>query len=309
MDDMQLQMEIQNTEKKLDSMESKIEELEYSLPTHMSAVHMALLGKSLNNEIEYLNLLSNISSNGERKEDRTGTGTIGTFGQRVVYNLEDGFPLFTTKKIHFKSIVHELLWMMSGSTNTKYLVDNGVTIWNEWADAGGNLGPVYGKQWRDFNGVDQLLESIKQIKENPYSRRIITSFWNPAEINNMALPPCHMMHQFYVSTDGTLSLQLYQRSCDMFLGVPFNVAFYSLFLMMVAQVTDLIPGKLIHVMGDAHIYINHFDQVDEQLTRPPKLPPKVRLNPEIKNILDFKFEDITLEDYNPHPAIKAPVAV
>ena len=308
-DDVRFDRDADMIEKKIQEIEEDINKLENDLPGNLDATHLLKLGSKLNNEMEYLKTLSTVLNEGDERNDRTGVGTIGMFGLQNTYSLDDGFPLLTTKKIHFKSIVHELLWMLSGSTNVKYLKDNGVKIWDEWADENGELGPVYGKQWRDFNGKDQLLGSIQQIKENPMSRRIITSFWNPAEIDSMKLPPCHMMHQFYVGTDGTLSMQMYQRSCDLFLGVPFNIASYALLLSMIAQVTDLVPGKLIHNMGDAHIYSNHIAQVELQLTRPPRIGPVLRLNPAIKNILDFKYEDIVLENYNPFPSIKGDVAV
>lgn len=261
----------------------------------------------------YLDLLQHILDNGTAKTDRTGTGTRSVFGYQLRYNLSEGFPLVTTKKVHLKSIIYELLWFLNGDTNIKYLTDNGVSIWNEWADENGDLGPVYGAQWRSWAGadgkiVDQISEVINQIKKNPDSRRLIVSAWNVAEIPNMALAPCHAMFQFYVA-DGKLSLQLYQRSADVFLGVPFNIASYALLLMMVAQVCDLEVGDYVHTFGDVHIYNNHFEQVKKQLSRTPKALPTMKLNPEIKDIFDFGFEDFTLENYEPYPGIKAPVAV
>lgn len=247
------------------------------------------------------------------KADRTGTGTKSVFGYQMRFDLSDGFPLLTTKKLHLKSIIYELLWFLKGDTNVKYLQDNGVRIWNEWADADGNLGPIYGKQWRawrDYNGgtIDQLSEAVETIRTNPDSRRIIVSAWNVADLPEMRLPPCHAFYQFYVA-DGRLSLQLYQRSADIFLGVPFNIASYALLLMMVAQVTGLKAGDFVHTLGDAHIYTNHFEQVREQLSREPRQLPTMRINPEVKSLFDFKYEDFTLENYNPHPHIKGVVAV
>ena len=261
----------------------------------------------------YHDLLQHILDNGTDKTDRTGTGTRSVFGYQLRYNLSEGFPLVTTKKVHLKSIIYELLWFLNGDTNIKYLTNNGVSIWNEWADENGDLGPVYGAQWRSWAGadgkiVDQISEVIDQIKKNPDSRRLIVSAWNVAEIPNMALAPCHAMFQFYVA-DGKLSLQLYQRSADVFLGVPFNIASYALLLMMVAQVCDLEVGDYVHTFGDVHIYNNHFEQVKKQLSRTPKALPTMKLNPEIKDIFDFGFEDFTLENYEPYPGIKAPVAV
>ena len=262
---------------------------------------------------QYLDLLDYVSKNGTTKEDRTGTGTISVFGYQMRFDLSNGFPLLTTKKLHLKSIIHELLWFLNGDTNVKYLQENGVRIWNEWADENGELGPVYGHQWRswpDYNGnsIDQISNVINQIKNNPDSRRLIVSAWNVAEVENMALPPCHTLFQFYVS-NGKLSLQLYQRSADIFLGVPFNIASYALLLMMVAQVTDLQVGEFIHTLGDAHIYKNHLKQVHEQLSRQPRALPTMKLNPNVKDIFNFHFEDFSLEDYNPHPHIKGIVAV
>ena len=286
---------------------------------------------------EYLNLCKTILEKGTKKDDRTGTGTISYFGYQMRFNLEEGFPLLTTKRVHLKSIIHELLWFISGDTNIKYLVDNGVRIWNDWpfalyqksaeykgetieefaekikeseefAEKWGKLGPVYGKQWRNFGGVDQLEELINQIKTNPTSRRLIISAWNPAEINQMALPPCHCFMQFYVN-DGKLSCQLYQRSADVFLGVPFNIASYSLFTMMIAQVCGLKYGTFVHTIGDAHIYLNHLEQINTQLSREPRALPTMKINPNVKSIYDFKYEDFELENYNSHKGIKGKVAV
>ena len=262
---------------------------------------------------QYLDLLSHIMEHGTDKSDRTGTGTRSVFGYQMRFNLADGFPLLTTKKLHLKSIIHELLWFLKGDTNARYLQENGVRIWNEWADENGDLGHIYGYQWRswpDYNGghIDQISEVIETIKNNPDSRRIIVSAWNVADLPNMNLPPCHAFFQFYVA-DGKLSLQLYQRSADSFLGVPFNIASYALLLMMVAQVTDLEVGDFVHTLGDAHIYNNHFEQIIEQLSRDPRKLPRMVINPDVKNIFDFKYEDFTLEDYDPHPHIKGVVAV
>jgi thymidylate synthase len=262
---------------------------------------------------QYLDLLEHIMRDGVDKHDRTGTGTRSVFGYQMRFNLEDGFPLLTTKKLHLKSIIYELLWFLRGDTNVKYLQEHGVRIWNEWADANGDLGHVYGYQWRswpDYNGgfIDQISEAIETIKHNPDSRRIIVSAWNVADIPNMNLPPCHAFFQFYVA-DGRLSLQLYQRSADSFLGVPFNIASYALLLMMVAQVTGLKAGDFVHTLGDAHIYNNHFEQVRQQLAREPRQLPKMRINPAIKDIFEFDYEDFTLEGYDPHPHISAPVSV
>ena len=262
---------------------------------------------------QYLDLLSHIMENGTQKSDRTGTGTRSVFGYQMRFNLADGFPLLTTKKLHLKSIIHELLWFLKGDTNAKYLQDNGVRIWNEWADENGDLGHIYGYQWRswpDYNGghIDQISEVIETIKNNPDSRRIIVSAWNVADLPNMNLPPCHAFFQFYVA-DGKLSLQLYQRSADTFLGVPFNIASYALLLMMVAQVTGLEAGDFVHTLGDAHIYNNHFEQIQEQLSREPRKLPRMVINPDVKSIFDFKYEDFKLEDYDPHPHIKGVVAV
>lgn len=286
---------------------------------------------------QYIDLCNYILNNGVKKDERTGTGTISVFGYQMRFNLGEGFPLLTTKKVHLKSIIHELLWFISGSTNIKYLVDNDVRIWNDWpydlykkspdfqgetieefaakikesdefAKKYGNLGPVYGKQWRDFNGVDQLSNLIEQIKTNPNSRRLIISAWNPAEVDKMALPPCHSFMQFYVA-EGKLSCQLYQRSADVFLGVPFNIASYALFTMMIAQVCGLEPGDFVHTLGDAHIYLNHLDQVNKQIKRSLRPLPKMVINPNVKSIFDFKYADFTLLNYNPHSGIKGKVAV
>lgn len=262
---------------------------------------------------QYHDLLTKVLSDGVRKEDRTGTGTISIFGHQSRYNLADGFPLLTTKKLHLKSIIYELLWFLAGDTNAKYLQDNGVRIWNEWADENGDLGHIYGYQWRswpDYKGghIDQISEAVETIKNNPDSRRIIVSAWNVADIPNMNLPPCHAFFQFYVA-DGKLSLQLYQRSADIFLGVPFNIASYALLLKMMAQVTGLEVGDFVHTLGDAHIYINHLDQVKLQLSRETKELPQLIINPDVKSIFDFKYEDFSLEGYDPHPHIKGEVAV
>jgi thymidylate synthase len=262
---------------------------------------------------QYLDLLDHVMKNGYRKSDRTGTGTISVFGYQMRFNLQEGFPALTTKKLHLKSIIHELLWFLKGSTNTTYLTENGVTIWNEWADAEGELGHVYGFQWRSWpkeNGthVDQILGVVDSLKNNPDSRRHIVSAWNVGELDKMALPPCHLLFQFYVA-GGKLSCQMYQRSCDIFLGVPFNIASYALLTMMMAQVTDLQPGEFIHTLGDAHIYLNHIDQVKLQLTREPYPLPQMRLNPAIEDIIGFKFEDFVLENYQAHPHIKGRISV
>lgn len=262
---------------------------------------------------QYLELLNRILTEGIEKSDRTGTGTISVFGHQMRFNMEDGFPCLTTKKLHLKSIIHELLWFLQGDTNVKYLQENGVRIWNEWADENGELGPVYGHQWRswpDYNGgyIDQISQVVNTIKHNPDSRRIIVSAWNVAEVNQMALPPCHSLFQFYVA-NGKLSLQLYQRSADTFLGVPFNIASYALLLQMMAQVTGLKAGEFIHTLGDAHIYLNHLEQVKLQLTREPRELPVMKINPEVKDIFSFKYEDFELINYNPLPHIKGVVAV
>lgn len=262
---------------------------------------------------QYHDLLNHVLAHGHAKTDRTGTGTLSVFGYQMRFNLAEGFPLLTTKKVHLKSIIHELLWFLQGSTNIAYLKENGVTIWDEWADAEGNLGPVYGYQWRnwpkpDGSHIDQISQVIEQIKKTPDSRRLIVSAWNVADVERMKLPPCHAFFQFYVADD-KLSCQLYQRSADIFLGVPFNIASYALLTMMVAQVCGLQLGDFVHTLGDAHIYSNHMEQVKEQLSRTPRALPAMHINPEVKNIFDFKFDDFKLENYDPHPAIKAPVAV
>ncbi|HCQ30511.1 MAG TPA: thymidylate synthase [Flavobacteriales bacterium] len=271
----------------------------------------------------YLDLLQHILDNGVQKGDRTGTGTISTFGYQMRFDLSKGFPVLTTKKLHLKSIIHELLWFLKGDTNIKYLNENGVRIWDEWADENGNLGPVYGHQWRNWNseGIDQIAEVIEEIKNNPNSRRMLVTAWNPSVMpdtsksfaqnvaeGKAALPPCHAFFQFYVA-NGKLSCQLYQRSADVFLGVPFNIASYALLTMMVAQVCDLQPGEFVHTFGDVHLYNNHIEQAKLQLTREPRELPKMKINPEVKNIFDFKYEDFELVDYNPHPHIKAKVSV
>lgn len=257
---------------------------------------------------QYHDFLQHILTKGEAKSDRTGTGTISTFGYQMRFDLSEGFPLITTKKVHWPSVVHELLWFIAGETNIQYLKENKVRIWDEWADDNGDLGPVYGKQWRDFGGVDQLEQVIEQIKNNPSSRRHIVSSWNVPQLSQMALPPCHLLFQFYVN-NGKLSLQLYQRSGDAFLGIPFNIASYSLLLLMIAQVTGLKPGEFVHTIGDAHIYNDHLKQVATQLQRKPYPNPTVKLNPEITSIFDFKYEDIELQNYEHHPTIKAKVSV
>lgn len=262
---------------------------------------------------QYLDLLRYIQNEGVLKSDRTGTGTKSVFGYQMRFNLEEGFPLLTTKKVHLRSIIHELLWFIAGDTNIKYLKDNGVSIWDEWADENGDLGPVYGHQWRswpapDGRSIDQLANVVDQIRKTPDSRRLIVSAWNPAEVDKMALPPCHSLFQFYVA-DGKLSCQLYQRSADTFLGVPFNIASYALLTMMVAQCCGLVPGTFVHTLGDAHIYTNHFEQVALQLTREPMPLPRMIINPEKKDIFNFVYEDFELTGYDPWPAIKAPVAV
>jgi thymidylate synthase len=261
----------------------------------------------------YLDLLQHVLDHGVRKDDRTGTGTLSVFGYQMRFDLAERFPLLTTKKVHFKSVVHELLWFIQGSTNVRYLQENGVSIWNEWAAPDGELGPVYGYQWRswptpDGGHVDQLSQVVEQIRRDPSSRRHIVSAWNVADIPRMALAPCHAFFQFYVA-EGRLSCQMYQRSADIFLGVPFNMASYALLTLMVAQVTGLKPGELVHTLGDAHLYLNHLDQAREQLTRAPRPLPVVRLNPAVKDILAFRYEDVTLEGYDPAPPIKAPIAV
>ncbi len=258
----------------------------------------------------YLDVLQHILENGVDKPNRTGIDTRSIFGAQMRFDLSKGFPLVTTKKVHLKSIIHELIWLLSGNTNIKYLTDNGVRIWNEWADENGDLGPVYGAQWRNFNGqgIDQIADVVHRIKTNPNDRRMIVSAWNPAQIEQMALPPCHAFFQFYVA-NGRLSCQLYQRSCDMFLGVPFNIASYALLTMMMAQVTGLQPGDFVHTLGDAHIYHNHFDQVREQLSRTPYPLPTMKINPDVTDINDFKYEDFELMGYECHPTLKGLVAV
>ncbi len=262
---------------------------------------------------QYLDLLRRIRTEGVRKEDRTGTGTVSVFGHQMRFNLDEGFPLVTTKKLHLKSIIHELLWFLKGDTNVKYLQDNGVRIWNEWADENGDLGHIYGYQWRswpayDGGFIDQIAEAVDTIRHNPDSRRIIVNAWNVADLKNMNLPPCHMFFQFYVA-EGRLSLQMYQRSADTFLGVPFNIASYALLLQMMAQVTGLKAGDFIHTLGDAHIYLNHLEQVDLQLTREPRALPVMKLNPDVKSIFDFRYEDFQLEGYDPWPHIAGKVSV
>jgi thymidylate synthase len=262
---------------------------------------------------QYLDLLSHVMENGIEKRDRTGTGTISVFGYQMRFNLEKAFPLLTTKKMHIKSIIHELLWFISGDTNVKYLNDNGVSIWNEWADADGNLGPVYGSQWRswpaaDGRKIDQLSIIIDNIMKSPDSRRLLISAWNVGELEKMALPPCHILFQFYVA-NGKLSCQLYQRSCDIFLGIPFNIASYALLTLMVAQVTGLKPGDFVHTLGDSHIYLNHIEQVKLQLTREPYPLPTMEINPSVDNILNFKYEDFTLKNYVAHPHIKGEISI
>lgn len=272
---------------------------------------------------QYLDLLDHVTSKGVQKGDRTGTGTVSVFGYQMRFDLQEGFPLLTTKKLHLKSIIHELLWFLKGDTNVKYLQDNGVKIWDAWADENGDLGPIYGYQWRNWNGeeIDQISEVIETIKHNPNSRRMLVSAWNPSVLpdtsisfaenvakGKAALPPCHAFFQFYVA-DGKLSCQLYQRSCDIFLGVPFNIASYALLTMMIAQVTGLKPGEFVHTLGDAHIYNNHLEQVKLQLTREPRTLPKMIINPKVKSIFDFKYEDFELKDYNPHPHISGRISV
>lgn len=262
---------------------------------------------------QYLDLMRHVLDHGVRKGDRTGTGTLSVFGYQMRFDLQAGFPLVTTKKVHFKSIIHELLWFLRGDTNIAYLREHGVTIWDEWADDNGELGPIYGHQWRSWpaaNGrsIDQIAAVLEQIRHTPDSRRIIVSAWNVGELDKMRLPPCHAFFQFYVA-EGRLSCQLYQRSADIFLGVPFNIASYALLTMMIAQVTGLKPGEFIHTLGDAHIYLNHLDQVRLQLSRQPRTLPVIRINPDVRDLFAFRYEDFTLEGYDPHPAIKAPVAV
>ena len=262
---------------------------------------------------QYLDLMRHVLDYGHRKTDRTGTGTLSTFGWQMRFDLSDGFPLLTTKKVHLKSIIYELLWFLRGETNVHWLQEHGVTIWDEWADANGELGPVYGSQWRswpsaDGGAIDQIAQVVNSIKTRPDSRRHIVTAWNPAEIDRMKLPPCHVLFQFYVA-DGRLSCQMYQRSADIFLGVPFNIASYALLTLMVSQVCSLQPGEFVHTFGDAHLYLNHLEQAKEQLSRTPKALPRLRLNAAVKDIFGFRYEDFTLEAYDPHPAIKAPIAV
>lgn len=262
---------------------------------------------------QYLDLMRHVRDNGTRRTDRTGTGTISLFGYQMRFNLADGFPVVTTKKLHLRSIIHELLWFLKGDTNIRYLQENGVTIWDEWADENGDLGPVYGSQWRswptpDGGSIDQISNVIEQIRHTPDSRRLIVSAWNPAEVDNMALPPCHSLFQFYVS-DGKLSCQLYQRSADILLGVPFNIASYALLTMMIAQVCELEAGDFVHTFGDAHLYLNHLEQVELQLSRKPYPLPMMSLNPAIRSVFDFTYDDFELKNYQCHPAIKAPIAV
>lgn len=260
---------------------------------------------------QYLDVLKDIMENGQDADNRTGIYARKVFGRQMRFNLSEGFPLVTTKKTYLRAIIHELIWLLSGNTNIGYLHDNNVTIWDEWADENGDLGPVYGHQWRNFNsqGIDQIKDVIERIKKNPQDRRLIVTAWNPAQIEEMALPPCHCFFQFDVTPDGKLNCMLYQRSCDMFLGVPFNIASYSLLTMMIAQVCGLKPGEFVHTLGNAHIYSNHFDQVNLQLSREPYPLPKMKINPEVKNIDDFKYEDFELVDYQCHPTIKGDVAV
>jgi len=262
---------------------------------------------------QYLDLMQHVLDHGVRKTDRTGTGTLSVFGYQMRFDLNDGFPLVTTKKIHVKSVVHELIWFLSGDTNISYLTANGVSIWNEWADESGDLGPVYGAQWRSWPAgpgetIDQIRQVVEGIRSNPDSRRLIVTAWNPADVDKQALPPCHCLFQFYVA-DGRLSCQLYQRSADIFLGVPFNIASYALLTMMTAQVTGLVPGEFVHTLGDAHLYLNHLEQARRQLARDPRPLPQVHLNPEVRSIFDFVYEDFSLTGYDPHPHIKAEVAV
>jgi thymidylate synthase len=264
-------------------------------------------------EQRYLDLLAEVLERGARKSDRTGTGTLSLFGRQLRFELDPGFPLLTTKKLHLKSIVYELLWFLRGDTNVRWLQERGVTIWDEWADEAGELGPVYGYQWRhwrapDGREIDQIANVVQSLRQKPDSRRHIVSAWNPADVDRMALPPCHALFQFYVA-EGRLSCQMYQRSADLFLGVPFNIASYALLTRMVAQVTDLMPGEFVLTLGDAHLYLNHVEQAREQIARAPRAFPRMRLNPQVRELLDFRFEDFTLEAYDPHPAIRAPIAV
>jgi thymidylate synthase len=292
--------------------ETSIGVLVYILSTAYSQTDNSMASRGIKMK-QYLHLLQHILENGDKREDRTGTGTISIFGHQMRFDLTKGFPLITTKKVHLRSIIYELLWFLRGETNIKYLLDNKVTIWNEWADEKGELGPVYGKQWRSFprpdgKTVDQISWVIEEIKKNPNSRRLIVSAWNPGQIDEMALPPCHLLFQFYVS-NGKLSCQLYQRSADSFLGVPFNIASYALLTHMIAQVTELEVGDFVHTIGDAHIYLNHLEQVKEQLTRKPFPLPQLKLNPNVTSIFDYQFEDISIENYEAHPHIKGEVSV
>ncbi len=276
------------------------------IPRHLESAYIEVMQ-------QYLDLMRRVRDEGVRKTDRTGTGTLSVFGHQMRFDLADGFPLVTTKKVHLKSVIHELIWFLAGETNTAYLKENGVSIWDEWADENGDLGPVYGKQWRswaspDGQTIDQITEVVETLKTNPDSRRMIVSAWNPADIPDMALAPCHCLFQFYVA-DGRLSCQLYQRSADIFLGVPFNIASYALLTMMMAQVTGLKAGEFVHTFGDAHLYLNHLEQADEQLSRTPRALPRMEINPKVTSIFKFKYEDFNLVGYDPHPHIKADVAV
>jgi len=266
----------------------------------------------------YLQLLRDALEQGEKRDDRTGTGTLSIFGYQCKFDLREGFPLLTTKKLHLRSIIHELLWFLKGETNVKYLNDHKITIWNEWADSNGDLGPIYGYQWRHWGndwktatgkGIDQIAQVVESIKKDPKSRRHIVSAWNVSDIEKMKLPPCHVMFQFYVHQDGRLSCQLYQRSADIFLGVPFNIASYALLILMMAQVTGLKPGNFVHTFGDAHLYLNHLEQAKTQISREPKALPTMKINPDVKSIFEFKYDDFTLENYNPHPGIRADISV
>jgi thymidylate synthase len=257
----------------------------------------------------YLGLLKDVLENGEEREDRTGTGTRSLFGAQLRFDLAEGFPLVTTKKVHVRSIIHELLWFLRGETNIRYLRENKVTIWDEWADKEGNLGPVYGSQWRDWGGIDQIAKVVHEIRTNPSSRRLIVSAWNVSDLDKMALPPCHLMFQFYVHGNERLSCQMYQRSADLFLGVPFNIASYALLTLMVAQVTHLRPGHLVHTFGDVHLYRNHLEQARLQMSREPKALPTMKITPNVRSIFEFEFKDFSLEGYDPHPAIPAPISV
>ena len=278
----------------------------------MSAPHPSSMF-ARDGEWQYLDLLEHVLEHGARKPDRTGTGTLSVFGRQMRFELQESFPLLTTKKLHLKSIIYELLWFLRGDTNVRWLRERGVTIWDEWADAHGELGPIYGYQWRhwqapDGRSIDQIAQLLESLRTRPDSRRHIVSAWNPADVDRMALPPCHALFQFYVA-EGRLSCQLYQRSADLFLGVPFNIASYALLTLMVAQVVGLAPGEFVHTLGDAHLYLNHVDQAREQLARAPRPLPRMQLNPEVKDLFGYRYEDFTLIDYHPHPAIKAPIAV